>query len=73
MLNFRITRKFIVNGNIRLNGTKVTADDLDAHVGFVPQDDLFIGTLTVYEHLKFMVSHCFIFKFFLFFFGIFIK
>ena len=28
---------------------------MGSYIGFVPQDDLFIGTLTVFEHLKFMV------------------
>jgi len=54
-LNFRTSRHFRVTGNIKINGEKVSADELGAYVGFVPQDDLFIGTLTVFEHLKFMV------------------
>jgi ABC-type multidrug transport system ATPase subunit len=55
-LTFRTPRHFRVNGNIKINGEKVSADELCAYVGFVPQDDLFIGTLTVFEHLKFMVK-----------------
>ena len=55
-LNFRTPKTFYATGNIKINGKKVTADEMDTHVGFVPQDDLFIGTLTVYEHLKFLVT-----------------
>ena len=54
-LNFRTPRNFHVTGNIKINGKEVNADEVGSYIGFVPQDDLFIGTLTVFEHLKFMV------------------
>ena len=54
MLNFRIASKFNVHGDVKINGEKVTADCLSKTIGYVQQDDLFIGTLTVYEHLKFL-------------------
>ena len=38
------------------NGVKVNQNFLAANSGYVQQDDLFIGTLTVREHLNFQVS-----------------
>ena len=38
------------SGQIRVNGASYTTQ-LQQHVGFVPQDDLLLGTLTVYETL----------------------
>ena len=54
-LNFRTPKNLQVTGSIKINGIEVKADEVENYIGFVPQDDLFIGTLTVYEHLKFMV------------------
>ena len=38
------------------NGVKVNQNFLAANSGYVQQDDLFIGTLTVREHLNFQVG-----------------
>ncbi len=38
------------------NGVHVTPTMMSALAGYIPQEDLFIGTLTVREHLTFMVS-----------------
>lgn len=43
-------------GEIRLNGTLVnTLDDISSVSAYVQQDDLFVGHLTVKEHLIFQV------------------
>lgn len=46
-----------VQGDILLNGRKIGPFMNDIS-GFVYQDDLFIGSLTVMEHLTFMVILC---------------
>lgn len=45
----------IVQGDIICNGRRV-GPFMHRMSGFVHQDDLFHGSLTVYEHLSFMVS-----------------
>ncbi|XP_065217135.1 protein scarlet-like [Planococcus citri] len=44
---------FKVNGEIRLNGQKIPSGAMKKISGFVYQDDLFVPTLTVSEHLHF--------------------
>ena len=57
MLNFRNRGNLHVQGDVKVNGTPITSPlQLAAISGYVQQDDLFIGTLTVKEHLKFQVS-----------------
>jgi ABC-type multidrug transport system ATPase subunit len=42
-----------VFGNIASNGKRVNANILTSQLAYVQQNDLFIGTLTVKEHLIF--------------------
>ena len=51
--------KFQVVGNRFANGVPVTPNSLTSVSAYVQQDDLFIGTLTVREHLNFQVSDIF--------------
>ena len=44
------------SGSIRLNELEVFGMNLGGLVGYVQQEDLFVGTLTVHEHLRFHVS-----------------
>ncbi|CAG0922473.1 unnamed protein product [Notodromas monacha] len=52
-LTFRNLRKLDVTGNVYANGYPVNAGHLTAISAYVQQEDLFIGTLTVREVLKF--------------------
>lgn len=45
----------VVQGDILLNGRRV-GPFMHRMSGFVHQDDLFIGTITVLEHITFMVK-----------------
>jgi ABC-type multidrug transport system ATPase subunit len=44
-----------VSGTVLINGTPVS-DEISNMSAYVQQEDLFIGTLTVREHLMFQVS-----------------
>lgn len=55
-LTFRNSGKLQISGERYLNGSKVNTDSLARISGYVQQDDLFIPTLTVREHLVFQVS-----------------
>jgi ABC-type branched-subunit amino acid transport system ATPase component len=53
-LNLRNRGALKVDGEIRVNGKLVTSlEDISSISGYVQQDDLFIGYLTVKEHLLF--------------------
>lgn len=54
-LTFRNSGKLKISGERYLNGAKVNIDTLARISGYVQQDDLFISTLTVQEHLRFQV------------------
>jgi ATP-binding cassette, subfamily G (WHITE), eye pigment precursor transporter len=54
VLNFRNQSKMIVEGEIKLNGHKAKWETITSCSGYVQQDDLFIGTMTVREHLTFL-------------------
>ena len=57
VLNFRNRGKLKIEGEIRVNGVLVkSVEDISAVSGYVQQDDLFIGCLTVKEHLTFQVA-----------------
>ncbi|CAD5234204.1 unnamed protein product [Bursaphelenchus xylophilus] len=45
-----------VEGEVRVNGIKMGKEQLRKMSAYVQQDDLFIGTMTVMEHLKFMAT-----------------
>jgi ABC-type multidrug transport system ATPase subunit len=56
VLNYRNRGTLQINGNVRVNGQAIRSPDALASIsGYVQQDDLFIGTLTVKEHLLFQV------------------
>lgn len=59
VLTFRNSQKLKTTGDVKINGKILqSADQLASISGYVQQDDLFIGTLKVKEHLKFQVlSH----------------
>ena len=53
-LNMRNQEKLTIRGEIRVNGTLIqTSEDISSVSAYVQQDDLFIGHLTVKEHLIF--------------------
>ena len=55
-LTFRNRGNLRITGNVTINGEKIqNAKQLAAISGYVQQDDIFIGTLKVKEHLKFQV------------------
>jgi ABC-type methionine transport system ATPase subunit len=54
-LTFRNTGKLKILGQRYLNGAKVDTDKLARISGYVQQDDLFMGTLSVKEQLRFHV------------------
>ena len=49
------TSSLKVTGTVRLNGRKITKSELGNVAAYVHQEDLFIGTLKVSEHLRFQV------------------
>ncbi len=55
-LTFRNTGKLKVIGDRYLNGTVVNPDSLARISSYNQQDDLFVGTLTVKETLRFQVT-----------------
>lgn len=58
MLVFIISADLRIDGDIRINGQRMKLKHLKRISGFVYQDDLFISTLTVTEHLNFAVRLC---------------
>ena len=44
-----------MKGDIKINGKQATWKDITKYSGYVQQVDLFIGTMTVKEHLTFLV------------------
>lgn len=56
-LTFRSGKGVIAGGYRSLGGHPLTPSHLTALSAYVQQDDLFIGTLTVREHLTFQVSN----------------
>ena len=52
MLNQRNVRALKVQGQVKINGT-LLGKEVASISGYVQQDDLFLGTLTVREHLWF--------------------
>ena len=54
VLNFRNRSRLKINGDVRINGKLVeTIEEISTFSGYVQQDDLFIGSLKVKEHLLF--------------------
>lgn len=52
-LTLRNTGKLTVSGQRRINGLAVDSDLMGQLSGYVQQEDLFVGSLTVKEHLRF--------------------
>jgi len=46
----------IIDGEVKLNGQPADWKMISKCSGYVQQDDLFIGTMTVREHLSFLVT-----------------
>ena len=57
VLNFRNQGKIRIEGNVKLNGENANWKKITEVSGYVQQEDLFIGTLKVKEHLTFLVRH----------------
>lgn len=53
ILTFRNTGSLKVTGNRSLNNVPMDVDTLTLLTAYIQQDDIFIGTLTPREHLKF--------------------
>jgi ATP-binding cassette, subfamily G (WHITE), eye pigment precursor transporter len=52
----RNQNKMIIDGEIKINGTKINSvEEISSVSAYVQQDDIFIGHLTVKEHLLFQV------------------
>lgn len=55
-LNFRNRGNLVVDGDVKVNGQLIKSQkSLAAISGYVQQDDLFVGSMTVKEHLIFQV------------------
>ncbi len=58
VLNFRNRGNLKFTGEVRINGRLVkSVEDISSVAGYVQQEEIFIGYLTVYEHLLFQVKH----------------
>jgi len=55
VLNFRNQNKMLIEGEVKLNGQPADWNMISRCSGYVQQDDLFVGTMTVREHLSFLV------------------
>ena len=55
-LKFSNQNKMKIEGDIKLNGQIVDWNTISKCSGYVQQDDLFVGTMTVREHLSFLVQ-----------------
>ena len=55
VVNFRNQGNLKIEGDMRVNGKQVTLNEISKYSGYVQQEDVFIGTLTVREHLTFLV------------------
>jgi ABC-type multidrug transport system ATPase subunit len=54
ILNFRNRGRLHINGQVKVNGKLINSiAEIASISGYVQQDDLFIGSLTVKEHLIF--------------------
>ena len=56
MLTQRNLSTVVTSGKIRINDVEVDKGTLRKLSAYVQQDDLFIGTMTVAEHLHFTVN-----------------
>jgi len=56
VLTYRNRGTLLVNGEVRVNGGRI-GSGMTSLSAYIQQEDLFIGTLTVKEHLWFQVIH----------------
>lgn len=56
ILNFRDKSKLIIESDVRVNGRPVNLKKISEYSGYVKQNDIFIGTMTVKEWLTFQVK-----------------
>ena len=54
ILTHRRPGKLKINSDVRINGRKMKTD-ISGVSGFVQQEELFIGSMTIREHLRFHV------------------
>lgn len=54
VLTSRNIRNLVVDGDIKVNGQEI-GRNITAISAYVQQDDMFVGTMTVREHLLFQV------------------
>lgn len=54
VLNFRNSKNIVADADIRINGNKAGWQEIAQNSGYVRQLDLFIGSMTVKEHLTFL-------------------
>lgn len=60
VLNFRNRGNLQISGDVKINGQTINSQSVLAAIsGYVQQDELLIGTLTVQEHLTFQVRNIF--------------
>ncbi|KAL3270060.1 hypothetical protein HHI36_009118, partial [Cryptolaemus montrouzieri] len=62
-MTFRNIRGLQITGYVSLNDQPINQRQLAAQSAYVQQDDLFIGWLTVKEHLIFHVMYFIIYKY----------
>lgn len=55
-LTFRSSRGLSASGLMGANGQRISQGTLTSRMAYVQQDDLFVGTLTVKEHLMFQAA-----------------
>lgn len=55
ILTHRRSGKLLINSDVRINGRRMKRD-ISGISAFVQQEELFIGSLTVREHLRFHVD-----------------
>ncbi|XP_036147912.1 protein scarlet isoform X2 [Monomorium pharaonis] len=53
-LAFRAEAGVVVHGDVRVNGVSASSSYMRRHSGFMHQEDMFIETMTVLEHIWFM-------------------
>lgn len=59
VLTFRNIRSLAVSGDIKINDRVVNRDQMNDVSAYLQQEDLFLGTMTVREHLLFKVQGSF--------------
>lgn len=55
-LTFRLANGLSASGLMAVNGQRISPGVLTSRMAYVQQDDLFVGTLTVAEHLMFQAA-----------------